>query len=193
MAGASEHNHGVDEHDGITFKIDHKSLPHRCCRKWNADVRRLSRLNALSQQSSSRILVTISVISLTAYGGLFLVAFGAATILPFQSEPVLVGLLASGRFSVPGLITVASVGNVLGAVCNWVLGRFIDRFQDRAWFPVKKPSLERASGWYRRYGRWSLLLCWMPVFGDALTVIAGVLREPLWSFVVLVTLAKIGR
>lgn len=134
-----------------------------------------------------------SVSSLTAYIGLFLVAFGAATVLPFQSEPVLIGLLVSGKFSVPGLLIVASVGNILGAVCNWVLGRFIDRFQDRAWFPVKKPSLERASGWYRRYGRWSLLLSWMPLFGDALTVIAGVLREPLWSFLILVTVAKTGR
>lgn len=61
------------------------------------------------------------------------------------------------------------------------------------WFPVKKSSLERASGWYRRYGRWSLLLSWMPLFGDALTVIAGVLREPLWSFLVLVAVAKTGR
>ena len=93
----------------------------------------------------------------------------------------------------PGLLIVASVGNILGAVCNWVLGRFIDRFQDRAWFPVTKSSLERASGWYRRYGRWSLLLSWMPLFGDALTVIAGVLREPLWSFLILVAVAKTGR
>ena len=78
-------------------------------------------------------------------------------------------------------------------MCNWVLGRFIHRFQDKAWFPVKKPSLERASDWYRRYGRWSLLLSWMPLFGDALTVVAGLLREPLWSFVILVTVAETGR
>ncbi|OAP35176.1 hypothetical protein AU381_25855 [Sinorhizobium glycinis] len=131
--------------------------------------------------------------SVAAYVSLFLVAFGAATILPFQSEPLLVGLIASGRFSLLGLVVVASVGNILGAVCNWVLGRFIDRFHDRPWFPVKEASLKGASAWYRRYGRWSLLLSWMPLFGDALTVIAGVLREPLWSFVVLVTLAKASR
>ncbi|KOF17185.1 membrane protein [Ensifer adhaerens] len=139
------------------------------------------------------MLVFFAVIDLTAYIGLFLVAFGAATVLPFQSEPVLVGLLLSGKFSVAGLIAVARLGDVLGAVTNWVVGRFIDRFHDAKWFPVKAASLERASGWYRRYGRWSLLLSWMPLFGDALTVTAGVLREPLWSFVVLVTLAKTGR
>lgn len=131
--------------------------------------------------------------SFAAYLSLFVVAFGAATILPFQSEPLLVGLIASGQFSLTGLIAVASIGNILGAVCNWVLGRFIHRFHERPWFPVKEETLKRASGWYRLYGRWSLLLSWMPLFGDALTVVAGVLREPLWSFLVLVTLAKTGR
>ncbi len=130
---------------------------------------------------------------LTAYLGLFFVAFGAATVLPFQSEPLLVGLLASGKFSTTWLLVVASIGNVLGAVFNWVLGRFIDRFHDRSWFPVKPSSLERAAGWYRRYGRWSLLLSWMPVFGDALTVLAWVLREPWWSFLLLVTVGKTAR
>lgn len=131
--------------------------------------------------------------SLTAYLGLFLAAFGAATVLPFQSEPVLVGLLASGKFSPTWLVVVASVGNVLGAVLNAVLGRFIDRFHDRPWFPVKASALDRAVGWYRRYGRWSLLLSWMPIFGDALTVIAGVLREPWWSFLMLVGIGKTAR
>jgi membrane protein YqaA with SNARE-associated domain len=133
------------------------------------------------------------MLGLSAYLGLFAVAFGAATLLPFQSEPVLVGLLLSGEFSTAELVAVASVGNILGAVCNWVLGLFIDRFHDRPWFPVKASSLERASVWYRRYGRWSLLLSWMPLFGDAMTVLAGVLREPLWSFLILVTIAKTGR
>ncbi|WOS66745.1 YqaA family protein [Sinorhizobium fredii] len=130
---------------------------------------------------------------LTAYLGLFLIAFGAATVLPFQSEPLLVGLLASGKFSTTWLLVVASIGNVLGAVVNWVLGRFIDRFHDRSWFPAKPSTLERAAGWYRRFGRWSLLLSWMPIFGDALTVLAGVLREPWLSFLLLVTIGKTAR
>ncbi len=131
--------------------------------------------------------------SLIAYLGLFLAAFGAATVLPFQSEPVLIGLLASGKFSTTWLVVVASVGNVLGAALNAVLGRLIDRFHDRSWFPVKASELDRAVGWYRRYGRWSLLLSWMPIFGDALTVIAGVLREPWWSFLLLVGIGKTAR
>jgi membrane protein YqaA with SNARE-associated domain len=133
------------------------------------------------------------MLDFTAYGGLFVAAFGAATILPMQSEPVLVGLVLSGKFSWILLLTVASVGNTLGSVVNWFLGRGIERFRDRRWFPVSEKSLERSSGWYRKYGKWSLLLSWMPLFGDALTIVAGVLREPLLTFTILVFIAKIGR
>jgi membrane protein YqaA with SNARE-associated domain len=129
----------------------------------------------------------------SAYTALFLVALGAATILPMQSETVLVGLALSGKFSWTLLLAVASVGNTLGSVVNWFLGRGIERFRGRRWFPVSEKSLERSSRWYRKYGKWSLLLSWMPIFGDALTVVAGVLREPLLPFTILVFIAKTSR
>lgn len=130
---------------------------------------------------------------LAAYGGLFAIAFVAATILPMQSEAALVALLASGSFPSAALIAVASLGNVLGAVVNWIIGRGIERFRGRPWFPVSPAKLDRVTNWYRRYGRWSLLLSWAPVMGDPLTVAAGVLREPLWSFIAIVTVAKVAR
>tara|TARA_R110000772_G_scaffold49123_6_gene112810 strand:+ start:121484 stop:121924 length:441 start_codon:yes stop_codon:yes gene_type:complete len=130
---------------------------------------------------------------LTAYGGLFLIAFLAATILPAQSEIGLAGLLLSGDYSVALLIVAASLGNTLGAVVNWALGRWIEHFRDRKWFPAKPEQLDKAVGWYHRYGRWSLLLSWMPFIGDPLTLAAGVLREPFWSFLVLVAVAKTTR
>lgn len=130
---------------------------------------------------------------LAVYAGLFLTAFVAATILPMQSEAALVGLLLLDAQPAWLLVTVASVGNVLGSVVNWLLGRFIERYRDRRWFPVKQASLDRAGAWYRRYGKWSLLLSWMPVIGDPLTVAAGVLREPFPVFLLLVAIAKIGR
>lgn len=126
-------------------------------------------------------------------GGLFAVAFVAATILPAQSEAALVALLVAGTHSPTMLVAVASLGNILGAVVNWGLGRGAVRFRDRRWFPVRPSALDRATGWYHRWGRWSLLLSWAPIGGDALTVAAGVLREPLWSFVALVGLAKTVR
>ena len=125
-----------------------------------------------------------------AYIGLFGSAFIAATILPLQSEAVLVTLLVAGAHPVSVLIIVATVGNVLGSVVNWCLGRFLLRFKEKPWFPTSKGQLERAQNWYRRYGRWSLLGSWLPVVGDPLTVVAGAMREPLVPFLVLVTIAK---
>ena len=129
---------------------------------------------------------------LVVYVGLFLAALLAATILPAQSEALVVALLLTDY--APWLVlTVASVGNVAGSFLNWLLGRGIERFRDRRWFLVSPADLARAEGWYRRYGKWSLLLAWMPIVGDPLTVIAGVLREPLPIFLVLVTIGKVGR
>lgn len=130
---------------------------------------------------------------MTAYFGLFLSALIAATMLPMQSEVVLVGLLALGDQPVWALIAVATAGNVLGAVINWVLGRYIEHFRDRRWFPLRESQLDRFQRMYHRWGRWSLLLSWAPFVGDPLTVIAGVLREPLWSFTLIVLVAKLGR
>ena len=131
--------------------------------------------------------------NLGVYAGLFLAALGAASILPMQSEPVLVALLLLGDQPAWLLVAVASVGNTLGSCINWALGRAVERFRDRPWFPVKPAALARAEGWYRRWGRWSLLLSWAPVIGDPLTVIAGVLREPFPTFLLLVAIAKTGR
>ncbi|MER8817045.1 DedA family protein [Mesorhizobium sp. M0142] len=130
---------------------------------------------------------------LAIYGGLFLTAFAAATILPMQSEAALAGLLVTESYAPALLIASASAGNVLGSIVNWWLGRGIDRFRDRKWFPVKPSALARATRWYQRYGRWSLLLSWLPLVGDPLTVVAGALQEPFWSFLAIVTIAKVGR
>ncbi|MBL7229471.1 MAG: DedA family protein [Pseudomonas sp.] len=127
---------------------------------------------------------------LTSYIGLFVAAFGAATLLPMQSEAVLVGMLLSDRYVVSTLLAVATAGNVLGSALNWLLGRSVERFRHKRWFPVSESKLEKAQQSYLRYGRWSLLLSWVPIIGDPLTVVAGVMREPLWSFLLIVTLAK---
>jgi membrane protein YqaA with SNARE-associated domain len=130
---------------------------------------------------------------LVVYGSLFLSAFTAATLLPGSSEAVLTGLLVYGQGEPWLLIAVATVGNVLGSVVNWVLGRFLSAFRDRRWFPVSAGQYDRATGWYRRYGLWSLLFAWVPVVGDPLTVVAGALRVSLVPFVALVTVGKLTR
>jgi len=128
-----------------------------------------------------------------AYTGLFFAAFGAATLLPLQSEALLVGLLLSDHSRLWALLALATLGNVLGSLVNWWLGRGIERFRDRRWFPVKPRHLETARRHYQRYGHWSLLLSWVPVIGDPLTLVAGVMREPLGRFLLIVTFAKGAR
>ncbi|HYF29494.1 MAG TPA: YqaA family protein [Chitinophagaceae bacterium] len=130
---------------------------------------------------------------ISVYIGLFLAALLAATIIPAQSEAVLVGLLIAGKYNPWLLVGVASLGNVLGSIINWLLGYGIQQLKHKKWFPIKPASLERAIAWYQRWGRWSLLLSWVPIIGDPLTVAAGVMREKLWIFIVLVTIAKAGR
>ncbi len=132
-------------------------------------------------------------VDLAAYAGLFASALLAATVAPMQSEAVLVALLLSGDYPLVWLLIVASSGNVLGAVLNWLLGRWLERFRDRRWFPANTQQLIRAQAWYQRYGKWSLLLSWVPIIGDPLTVVAGVMREPLPIFFLFVTVAKTAR
>ncbi len=128
-----------------------------------------------------------------AYGGLFLTAFLAATVLPAQSELLLAGMLASGAYGHAALLVAATAGNVLGSTVNWALGRYLMHFQDRRWFPIRPALVERATGWYRRFGVWSLLLAWVPVIGDPLTLVAGILRVDLRIFLLLVTIGKAAR
>jgi membrane protein YqaA with SNARE-associated domain len=130
---------------------------------------------------------------IAVYASLFVAAFIAATVLPAQSEALLASLLLTENYPVSHLLVAASVGNILGSALNWFLGHAVERLRDRPWFPATPRALERAQRWYRRYGRWSLLLSWAPIIGDALTVIAGVMREPFATFLLLVALAKITR
>lgn len=131
--------------------------------------------------------------TLAAYAGLFAISLIAATILPAQSEAGLVALILSGQYSTLLLVIVASVGNILGSLVNWLLGVGIERFRHKRWFPVGEVALDRAQRWYRRYGKWSLLASWLPIVGDPITVVAGVMREPLPVFLLLVTIAKTTR
>ncbi|MCA0997470.1 YqaA family protein [Alloyangia pacifica] len=125
-------------------------------------------------------------------GGLFLAAFGAATILPFQSELIFAGLQLRTEIPVWALVLVASIGNTLGSVVNYALGVGLEHYRHKRWFPLTEAQLDRAQRWYARWGIWSLLFSWAPL-GDGFTVVAGIMRTPLWLFVSLVAIAKTGR
>jgi membrane protein YqaA with SNARE-associated domain len=123
---------------------------------------------------------------------LFLSALGAATILPMSSEVVLGGLAFARTSDLWLLLAVATAGNTLGAVVNWGLGRYAARWRTRL-LSLDEAKFERACRWFQRWGIWCLLLSWLPVVGDPLTVVAGVLRTALIPFVLLVLIGKAAR
>lgn len=138
-------------------------------------------------------MVTGPGFDLAAYAALFVSAFTSATLLPGSSEAALLALLAVGRGEAATLVAVATAGNLLGSLVNWVFGRFFSTLRDRRWFPIDDRSYRRATEWFGRYGVWSLLLSWLPIIGDPLTVVAGALRVGFLRFVVLVSIGKGAR
>ncbi|MGY6028189.1 YqaA family protein [Phytobacter sp. AG2a] len=106
---------------------------------------------------------------LLSLSSLFASSFLSATLLPGNSEVVLVALLLSGASQPWLLVLIATMGNSLGGLTNVILGRF---------FPLRETSRwqEKATGWLRRYGAATLLLSWMPVIGDLLCLLAGWMR-----------------
>ena len=126
---------------------------------------------------------------MSSYLVLFTFAFLAATILPFSSEAVLFTLIRQGADSLL-LLICAAAGNTLGAAVNWCLGRFFLHYQDRPWFYFTTEQVARMQHWFQRYGVWSLLLSWMPLGGDVLTFIAGIMRVNFWIFLLLVGIGK---
>ena len=128
-----------------------------------------------------------------SYGGLLVSAFLAATILPLSSEVVLAAMALSGSYLLFWLWVCATAGNLAGAMVNWGLGRYCLRFQERRWFPFSRDTLETSQRHFLRFGVWSLLFAWVPLVGDPLTFVAGVLRVPFLLFTLLVFLGKAGR
>ena len=127
------------------------------------------------------------------YLSLFTISFLAATILPFSSELTLAGLIVTSNYDNLLLLIVASFGNVLGSVVNWALGSDSRNLTTKKWFPFKETQIERSSKWFRKFGKWSLLFAWVPVLGDPLTLVAGILRVKFIDFIILVAIGKVSR
>jgi len=127
------------------------------------------------------------------YLSLFFISFLAATVLPFSSELTLAGLISTSNYDNLLLLVVASFGNVLGSVFNWSLGFYSRNLSTKKWFPFKKTQIERSSKWFSKFGKWSLLFAWVPIVGDPLTFVAGLLRVRFLDFIILVAIGKVSR
>ena len=127
------------------------------------------------------------------YAAMLGTAFLAATLVPLGSEVALVAAIKSGLGSTTGFLIAASIGNVAGCVFNWWLGRNLRRFEGRSWFPVSHDDMMAATSRFNRYGKWALLMSWLPFIGDPLTLVAGVLGVPLRVFLPLVAIGRVAR
>jgi len=130
---------------------------------------------------------------MTTYFFLFILSFLSATIFPFSSELTLISLLSTGNYSSFLLVWIASFGNVLVSVFNWLLGFYLLRYINKKWFPFKQSQINQASNWFKRFGVWSLLFAWVPIIGDPVTFVAGILKINFLFFLILVTVGKISR
>lgn len=133
------------------------------------------------------------LVALGVYGGLFAFSFLAATLAPGSSEAALSGLLLVGGWDPVILVAAASLGNIAGSVFNWYCGRFLAHYKDHPWFPFKERQYKKAVSWFKRFGQASMLLAWVPIIGDPLTVIAGTLKMKFMNFLVLVAIGNITR
>jgi len=121
---------------------------------------------------------------------LFMASFLSATLLPLGSEALLLLYSQDETMSWLVLLLIASLGNTAGACVNWWLGCYLERFQHHRWFPVSNTQLIMAKKHFSKYGLFSLLFSWLPIIGDPLCLIAGVLKVPFSVFLVLVSIGK---
>ena len=128
-----------------------------------------------------------------AYLNLVIISFLAATILPFSSEIFLSVMILSKKYELALLLFFASFGNIFGSIVNWYLGKKILIFQSKKWFPVNSNQLNKSQKIFNKYGSWSILFAWIPIIGDPITVLSGVLKVNFLKFVVLVTISKVSR
>ena len=131
--------------------------------------------------------------NLVTYSILFGSAFLAASLFPAQSELLLTSLIVSEKYSVLILLAVASAGNVAGSILNYYIGRYLMHFKEHKYFPIKENMLETSKKYFKKYDSKILLMAWMPVIGDPLTVVAGAFRTNIWMFILLVSIGKTFR
>ncbi|MBT8448080.1 MAG: DedA family protein [Gammaproteobacteria bacterium] len=123
---------------------------------------------------------------------LFLSAFLSATLLPGSSEALLVYKLSQQQMVVPLLISATS-GNLLGSIVTYYMGVFGNTLMHKRWLGIDEKALLKAEKNYQRWGIYSLLLAWLPMIGDPLCLVAGLMRVNLIAFIMLAGIGKLAR
>ena len=126
------------------------------------------------------------------YSALFLLSLLASTLVPLGSEWLLAVLLVNG-FDPSLVVSVATVGNSCGALTTYAIGMWGGSFLVQRVLRVSSVRQQQAEHYFARYGCWTLLFSWVPLLGDPLCLVGGVLRTGFWRFLVLVSVGKFIR
>jgi len=131
---------------------------------------------------------------LTQHGllSLFLLSFCASTLIPLGSEWLLISLLLGGQDPLTS-VAIASLGNSLGAVTSYLIGIGGSCWLIEKLLRISPQQQQRAQNGFSRYGSWALLFSWLPIIGDPLCLVAGILRHSFINFVMLVAVGKTAR
>lgn len=122
---------------------------------------------------------------------LFFTAFISATVFPLGSEALLIYDIKEG-YNLTLLLIFASLGNTLGSVINYYLGLKSESFLEKKKY-LNEKSTEKYKKYFDKYGGFTLLLSWVPFFGDSITCVAGILKYDIKKFIFLVGIAKFLR
>jgi len=123
---------------------------------------------------------------------LFFSALVSSTLFPGGSEALLLFRLEETPNNVIALVLTATIGNVLGSIITYAMGRYGFQLSHR-WFRISENKISHAEQYFSRFGKLSLLLAWLPVIGDPLCLVAGALRYHIIGFMILVSIGKLGR
>lgn len=121
------------------------------------------------------------------YVGLFLVSFLSATIIPFSSDAV-VGIMISLNYEAFWLWLVASVGNTLGGMTNYYLGKLGKTEWISKYLRIPEKRTEKAARFVKKYSIWAAFFSWIPGIGDALALVLGIFKADaikVWIFMFL--------
>ena len=131
---------------------------------------------------------------LLEYGNLalFLLSFLASSLVPLGSEWLL-GVLLVNSFEPTPVVLVATLGNSCGALTTYAIGLWGGPYLIQRLLRISPASQARAEHHFNRYGSWALLFSWLPILGDPLCLVAGVLRTTFWRFLILVSVGKFVR
>ena len=126
------------------------------------------------------------------YGGMFAAAFLAGSFFPFSSEAVMTGLRLAG-LDVWMLVLCAPVGNLLGGMFNYGVGRMGKEDWIYGMLRVRPERLEQSERFVHRYGAWMGLLSWLPILGSVITIAMGLLRVDVWKSALTILIGKVAR